>query len=96
MKVLDILDAVNARLVEKWPDRTVYVDVCPLTLPGPLSGSQSRKTIGLTPTVKEEPVKDFSLVTEILGAPRRKTVIERSIQWDFLNFLFPCGRPPKR
>ncbi|WP_298035551.1 DUF6838 family protein [uncultured Dysosmobacter sp.] len=35
MKVLDILDAVNARLVEKWPDRTVYVDVCPVDFARP-------------------------------------------------------------
>ncbi len=35
LKVLDILDAVNARLVEKWPDRTVYVDVCPVDFARP-------------------------------------------------------------
>lgn len=29
MELQDVLDAVNARLVEKWPDRTVYIDVCP-------------------------------------------------------------------
>ena len=27
--VTDIMDAINRRLIEKWPDRTVYVDVCP-------------------------------------------------------------------
>ena len=30
MNSTDILDAVNARLLEKWPDRTVYVNVCPV------------------------------------------------------------------
>lgn len=29
MELQDVLDAINARLVEKWPDRTVYIDVCP-------------------------------------------------------------------
>lgn len=29
MELQDVLDAVNARLVEKWSDRTVYIDVCP-------------------------------------------------------------------
>ena len=29
MKTLDIVDAINALLVEKWPARTVYIDVCP-------------------------------------------------------------------
>ena len=29
MTVTAMMDAVNRRLVEKWPDRTVYVDVCP-------------------------------------------------------------------
>lgn len=35
MKVTDILDAINARLVEKWPDWTVYVDVCPVDFARP-------------------------------------------------------------
>lgn len=35
MKVTDILDAINARLVEKWPERTVYVDVCPVDFERP-------------------------------------------------------------
>lgn len=35
MEVLDILDAVNARLLEKWPKRTVYVDVCPIDFERP-------------------------------------------------------------
>ena len=30
MELLDILDAINKRLVEKWPTRTVYIDVCPV------------------------------------------------------------------
>lgn len=29
MELQDVLDAVNVRLVKKWPDRTVYIDVCP-------------------------------------------------------------------
>lgn len=35
MKTLDIVDAVNARLVEKWPERTVYLDVCPIDFDRP-------------------------------------------------------------
>lgn len=35
MKVTDILDAINTRLVKKWPDRTVYVDVCPVDFARP-------------------------------------------------------------
>ena len=27
MRTLDILDAINGKLVERWPERTVYVDV---------------------------------------------------------------------
>lgn len=30
MTKTEILDAINLLLVSKWPDRTVYVDVCPL------------------------------------------------------------------
>ena len=30
MNSMDILDALNARLLERWPDRTVYIDVCPI------------------------------------------------------------------
>ncbi len=29
MNSTEILDAVNARLLEKWPERTVYINVCP-------------------------------------------------------------------
>ncbi len=29
MNSTEILDAVNARLLEKWPERTVYISVCP-------------------------------------------------------------------
>ena len=29
MELQDVLDAVNARLGEKGPERTVYIDVCP-------------------------------------------------------------------
>ena len=35
MTVLALLDAVNRRLVERWPDRTVYVDVCPVDFERP-------------------------------------------------------------
>ena len=28
MDTSEILDAINLRLLKKWPDRTVYVDVC--------------------------------------------------------------------
>ena len=35
MEILDILDAVNARLVSRWPERTVYVDVCPMDFDRP-------------------------------------------------------------
>ena len=35
MKLLDIVDAINARLVEKWPARTVYIDVCPVDFARP-------------------------------------------------------------
>ena len=30
MTKTEILDAINLLLVSKWPDRTVYVDVCPV------------------------------------------------------------------
>ena len=29
MTKTDVIDAINHKLVEKWPTRTVYVDVCP-------------------------------------------------------------------
>ena len=35
MNVTDILDAINLRLIEKWKDRTVYVDVCPIDFKRP-------------------------------------------------------------
>ena len=35
MNTTEILDAINARLVEKWPNRTVYVDVCPVDFERP-------------------------------------------------------------
>ena len=35
MKLLDIVDAINTRLVEKWPNRTVYIDVCPVDFARP-------------------------------------------------------------
>lgn len=35
MEKSNIIDAINARLVEKWPDRTVYVDVCPVDFARP-------------------------------------------------------------
>lgn len=35
LNVTDILDAINARLVERWPGRTVYVDVCPVDFDRP-------------------------------------------------------------
>ncbi len=31
----DILDAVNCLLVEKWPERTVYVEACPVDFDRP-------------------------------------------------------------
>ena len=30
MELQDLLDAINAKLIEKWPNRTVYIDVCPV------------------------------------------------------------------
>lgn len=47
MTALDILDAVNRRLVERWPDRTVYVDVCPADFERPsfwLAAEELRQT----------------------------------------------------
>lgn len=35
MELLDILDAINGKLVEKWPNRTVYIDVCPVDFARP-------------------------------------------------------------
>ena len=35
MTKTDILNAINLRLLEKWPDRTVYVDVCPVDFDRP-------------------------------------------------------------
>ena len=35
MKTIDIVDAINARLTEKWPARTVYLDVCPVDFDRP-------------------------------------------------------------
>lgn len=35
MTKTEILDAINLLLVEKWPKRTVYVDVCPLDFDRP-------------------------------------------------------------
>ena len=31
----DILDAINLRLIDKWPDRTVYVEACPVDFDRP-------------------------------------------------------------
>ena len=35
MDTSEILDAINLRLLKKWPDRTVYVDVCPVDFDRP-------------------------------------------------------------
>lgn len=35
MKTTEILGAINARLLKKWPERTVYVDVCPMDFDRP-------------------------------------------------------------
>lgn len=35
LKTTDILDTINERLVTRWPDRTVYVDVCPIDFDRP-------------------------------------------------------------
>lgn len=35
MRKTDIIDAINRRLLTKWPDRTVYVDVCPVDFARP-------------------------------------------------------------
>ena len=35
MTKTEILDAVNRLLVGKWPDRTVYLDVCPVDFERP-------------------------------------------------------------
>lgn len=35
MTKTEILDAINLLLVEKWPKRTVYVDVCPVDFDRP-------------------------------------------------------------
>lgn len=35
MTKTDILDAINRLLVEQWPTRTVYVDVCPVDFERP-------------------------------------------------------------
>ncbi len=35
MTKTEILDAINQLLVEHWPDRTVYVDVCPVDFERP-------------------------------------------------------------
>ena len=35
MRTLDILDAINGKLVERWPERTVYADVCPVDFDRP-------------------------------------------------------------
>lgn len=35
MELLDLIDAINTRLVEKWPDRAVYIDVCPVDFSRP-------------------------------------------------------------
>lgn len=35
MKTTEILNAINDRLLERWPDRTVYVDVCPVDFDRP-------------------------------------------------------------
>ena len=35
MELQDILDAINKKLVEKWPKRTVYIDVCPVDFARP-------------------------------------------------------------
>ena len=35
MELQDILDAINKKLVEKWPKQTVYIDVCPVDFARP-------------------------------------------------------------
>ena len=35
MDLLDLVNAINTRLVEKWPDRTVDIDVCPVDFARP-------------------------------------------------------------
>lgn len=44
MNSTEILDAVNARLLEKWPERTVYINVCPEDYERPSFWSRSRAT----------------------------------------------------
>ncbi len=50
MTKTDILDAINRLLVEQWPTRTVYVDVCPVDFERPSFGWLWRRTTRLTPT----------------------------------------------
>ena len=35
MTLNDVVEAVNERLVLRWPDRTVYLDVCPVDFQRP-------------------------------------------------------------
>lgn len=35
MNSTEILDAVNARLLEKWPERRTYINVCPVNYERP-------------------------------------------------------------
>lgn len=44
MNSTEILDAVNARLLEKWPERTVYTTSARRTMNALPSGSRTRAT----------------------------------------------------
>ena len=35
MTKTEVLDSINRLLLTKWPDRTVYVDVCPVDFDRP-------------------------------------------------------------
>lgn len=41
VEITSVMDAINLRLVELWPTRTVYVDVCPQDFARPSSWLQS-------------------------------------------------------
>ena len=70
MELQDILDAINKKLVEKWPKRTVYIDVCPVDFARPsfwLTVEQYTQTDANRYLVKRPPASSNSTM------PRRLT-----------------------
>lgn len=54
----NIIDAINRLLVERWPDRTVYIDVCPVDFDRPSFwlSSEPEKITRINPFMEQHEV----------------------------------------